>query len=163
LAELKKTQLLSEPTVNQPSSPEFDVQSALEAGEIGVWDWDLTNDRMCWSEQMFRNIGLDPDRSGDLYQRLLTAIYPTDQKSVAAAFTEFRKRPGPVRVEARLVWPGGEPHWIVFLGRTVAGADGVPTRMHGVTIDSTRRRQNEDASAGALSESGRRLSELSAK
>jgi PAS domain S-box-containing protein len=35
--------------------------------------------------------------------------------------------------------------------------------MHGITIDSTRRRQNEEASAAALSESGRRLSELNAK
>ena len=59
VAELKKSQLLSKPTVNQSSSPEFNVQSALEAGEIGVLDWDLTNDRMCWSEQMFHNIGLD--------------------------------------------------------------------------------------------------------
>ncbi|HEX3415172.1 MAG TPA: hypothetical protein VHT21_02020, partial [Stellaceae bacterium] len=50
----KKSQLPSKPIVNQPSSPEFDVQSALEAGEIGVWDWDLATDRMCWSEQMFR-------------------------------------------------------------------------------------------------------------
>jgi hypothetical protein len=35
--------------------------------------------------------------------------------------------------------------------------------MHGITIDSTRRRQNEEASAAALSESGRRLSELNEK
>jgi len=160
---LKKSQLLSKPTNNQPSSPEFDVQSALEAGEIGVWGWDLTNDRMCWSEQMFRNIGLDSDGSGDLYQRLLAAIHPTDQKSVAAAFTEFRKRPGPMRVEARFVWPGDEPHWIVFLGRTESGPDGVPTRMRGITIDGSRRRKNEEASAAALSESGRRLSELNAR
>lgn len=78
---MKKSQLLSKPTVNQPSSPEFDLQSALEAGEIGVWDWDLTNDRMCWSEQMFRNVGLDSDASGHLYQRLLAAIHPNDQQS----------------------------------------------------------------------------------
>jgi PAS domain S-box-containing protein len=35
--------------------------------------------------------------------------------------------------------------------------------MHGITIDSTRRRRNEEASAAALSESGRRLSELNKK
>lgn len=157
---MKKSQLLSKPTVVQPSSSEFDVQPALEAAEIGVSDWDLTNDRMCWSRQMFRNMGMDPNGSGDLYQRLLAVIHPTDQKSVAAAFTEFRSRPGPMRVEARLVWPGDEPHWIVFLGRTVPGPDQTPKRMHGITIDSTRRRRIEETSAAALSESGRRLSEL---
>jgi hypothetical protein len=115
---------------------------------------------MCWSEQMFRNMGLDPDASGDLYHRLLAAIHPTDQKSVAAAFKEFRSRPGPMRVEARLDWSGDEPHWVVLLGQTVPGLDGVPMRMHGITIDSTRRRKNEEASAAALSESGRQLSAL---
>lgn len=39
----------------------------------------------------------------------------------------------------------------------------MPTRMHGITIEGTRRRQNEEASATALSESGRRLSELNEK
>ncbi len=163
VGETEKIAASVEAKVNQQSSPEFDIRSALEAGEIGVWDWDLTKDRMCWSEQMFRNMALDLGRSGDLYQRLLAAIHPTDRKSVAAAFAEFRKCPGPMRVEARLVWPGDEPHWIVFLGRTEPGADGAPTRMHGITIDSTRRRKNEETSAAALSESGRRLSELNTR
>src|SRR3974377_1560202 len=105
---------MTKPTVNQPSLPEFDVQAALDAGEIGVWDWDLTNNRMCWSEQMFRNMGLDSDGSGDLYHCLLAAIHPSDQKSVAAAFTEFRSRPGPMRVEARLVWPGDASPLVVL-------------------------------------------------
>ena len=160
---LKKMQALSQLAIDQGGLSEFEVQSALEAGEIGIWDWDLTSGRMRWSEQMFRNMGVDADAGGDLYQRLLAAIHPTDQTHVADAFKEFRSRPGPIRIEARLVWPGDEPHWIVFLGRTVPGADGVPVRMRGITIDSTRRRKIEEASAAALLESERRLHELNDK
>ena len=46
--------------------PEPDLQLALEAGEIGAWDWDLASGRMHWSEQMYRNIGLDLNEGGDL-------------------------------------------------------------------------------------------------
>ena len=161
--ELKKSHRASKPGVSYAGAPELDVRSALEAGEIGTWDWDLASGQMRWSDQMFRNLGVDSEGGGDLFDSLLAAIHPTDRKNVAAAFAEFRLRPGPMRIEARLIWPGDEPHWIVFLGQTVAGVDGAPPRMRGITIDSTRRRKNEEASAAALLESERRLRELNAK
>ena len=38
-----------------PDLTEFDIESTLEAGEIGAWEWDLPGGQMRWSEQMFRN------------------------------------------------------------------------------------------------------------
>jgi PAS domain S-box-containing protein len=49
---------------------------------------------------------------------------------------------------------------VVFLGEVVAGADGAPARMLGITIDSTRRRRNEEVAAVALHETERRLRDL---
>lgn len=118
---------------------------------------------MRWSAQTFRNIGLDPVASGDLYQCLLEAIHPTDRASVAAAFEEFGSRAGPMRIEARLARPGDEPHWVVFLGQTLLGTAGSPARMLGITIDSTRRRKKEEASAAALLDVERQLRELNAR
>jgi PAS domain S-box-containing protein len=160
---LQQSHFVSPPGSKDAGLPEFDIRSALEAGEIGTWEWDLRSGRMRWSEQMFRNIGLNPSGSGDLYQGLIAAIHPTDRKNVAVAFTEFRNRAGPMRIEARLVWPDDEAHWIIFLGRTVLGADGAPERMLGITIESTRRRKNEEASAAALVESERRLRDANRK
>lgn len=160
MLELKITDAPSQLAIDKTGFPQFDVQAALEAGEIGTWDWDLATDRMRWSEQMFRNLGLDPNASGDLFGHLLAAIHPSERQDVAAAFSEFRNRPGPMRIEARLAFPRGEPHWIVFLGRTIIGNDGVPEHMRRITIDSTRRRKNEEVSAAAISASERRLREL---
>src|SRR5437764_186510 len=80
--------------------------------------------------------------------------------TAGAALAEFRTRPGPIRLEPRVVWPSGEAHWLVFLGRTVADEHGRPVRMLGITIDSTRRRRAEDAAAAALRDSQSRLHEL---
>ncbi|HTW54305.1 MAG TPA: PAS domain-containing protein [Stellaceae bacterium] len=133
--------------------------AALEAGEIGVWDWDLTTGQMRWSGQMFRNIGLDAGNIENSYARLLAAIHETEREAVARAFAGFAERAGPLRVEARLARPG-EPHWVVFLGKTEADKKGVPVRAHGITIDSTRRRKAEEAGAAALTESEARLREV---
>jgi PAS domain S-box-containing protein len=137
-----------------------DIQLALAAGEIGTWDWDLSTGRMRWSAQMLRNMGRHPDIDDDLFGLLLEAVHPSDRDATASAFAAFRTRIGPMRVESRLVWPGDEPHWVVFLGRTIAGPDGAPARMVGITIDSTRRRKTEEAAAAALHDSEQRLREV---
>src|SRR5205085_1475979 len=62
-----------------------------------------------------------------------------------AALQEYRGRPGPMRVEIRVIWPGNDVHWIVFLGQVLADAAERPSSMRGVTIDGTRRRRREEA------------------
>ena len=54
-----------------PDRTEFDIESTLEAGEIGAWEWDLAGGQMRWSEQMFRNIGVEPAENVNLYTALL--------------------------------------------------------------------------------------------
>ena len=65
-----------------------------------------------------------------------------------------------MRIEARVVWPGDDVHWIVFLGRTEIDSAGNPCRMSGITIDSTPRRHVEEAAEAALRDSERRRREL---
>jgi hypothetical protein len=90
--------------------PEYEIQSALKAGEIGVCDWELASGHMRWSDQMFRNIGLRPYDGGDLYRCLLTA-------DASRPPSKFRNR---VRVlcasKFRLVSLGDEPQRIASVG-----------------------------------------------
>ena len=148
-----------------PSNDELRAQldqlrMAQEAGEIGTWEWELAAGWMKWSAQMFRNLGMRPDAGGDLHRALINAVHPADRDYFRSAFAGFRTRPGPVRLEARIVWPGGQTRWIVFLGKVVADESGVPVRMLGVTIDSTRRRETEEAAESALRQTESRLREL---
>ena len=135
------------------------LRLAQEAGEIGTWEWDLAAGVMCWSAQMYRNLGLAPLASASR-ESLIAAIHPEDRAETEAALVEFQGRSGPMRIEVRVVWPGDEIHWIVFLGRTEADTAGNPVRIRGITIDGTRRRQVEEAAEAALRDSERRLREL---
>jgi PAS domain S-box-containing protein len=145
---------------NEPGADAQHLRLAQEAGEIGTWEWDFHTGGMIWSAQMFRNFGLEPAPSGDLYPTLIAALHPEDRDGAEAALAKFRTEAGPIRIEPRVIWPSGETRWLVFLGRTVADAHGVPTRMLGITIDSTRRRDSEDAARTALRDSQRRLHEM---
>jgi PAS domain S-box-containing protein len=144
----------------QPRAEAEHLRLAQEAGEIGTWEWDVATGRMTWSAQMFRNLGLQPGAGGELYPVLLQALHPADRQSAEASLAEFRARTGPMRLEVRVVWPSGETRWLVFLGKVVADAGGMPARMLGITIDSTRRRNQEEAAEAALRDSEHRLREL---
>jgi PAS domain S-box-containing protein len=133
---------------------------AQEAGGIGSWEWDLTTGRMRWSAQMFRNLGLAPEYAEASYETLLAAAEIEDRQPLERTLADLRRRTGPMRVEIRVAWPGGDRHWIVFLGRAVGNATGRPVRALGITIDGTDRRRREEAAAAALLETERRLREL---
>ena len=145
--------------MNTTDAPSFDTFAALNAGEIGVWHWDLKTGRCTVGADVPQPAHRDGQRRRSLQLPFCPLFTRRDRETVAAAFAEFARRPGPVRVEARLAGPDEEPRWIVFLGRTEAGADGIPARSHGITIDSTRRRKVEEASAAALTASEGRLRE----
>jgi PAS domain S-box-containing protein len=148
--------MITEPAIGQEW-----VSPALEAGGIGAWEWDFAAARMRWSAQMFRNLGLFPKPGSESLDLLLSALHPEDRPDAAAKLDEYRLRPGPLRLELRVVWASADVHWIVFLGEVEASPDG-PARMHGVTIDSTRRRHLEESAESALRESEARLKELNA-
>jgi PAS domain S-box-containing protein len=120
------------------------LRLAQEAGGIGTWEWDLATGRMLWSAQMFRNLGLEPREGGDLYRVLIEAVHPSGREHLESLLAEFRTRPGPVRLEVGVVWPGGDLHRIELLGKVVADPAGIPVRMLGITIDGTDRRRDQE-------------------
>ncbi len=121
------------------------LRLAQEAGGIGAWEWDLVTDRMVWSAQMFRVLGLEPADRHDLKDLLLACVHPEERLTTEAALAQLRGRPGPLRMEVRVVWPSGAIRWIVFLGQVIADDRGTPVRVLGITIDGTSRRRGEEA------------------
>jgi PAS domain S-box-containing protein len=158
----------SEPLMPPSSADELRLENshlrlALEAGGIGTWEWELGTGRMKWSAQMFRNVGIESWDQDDLYAALLSATHPDDREQIESTLARFSATPGPMRMELRAVWPGGDVHWIVFLGEVCADANGRPVVMRGITIDGTQRRRTEEAAEAALRESERRLRQLNEK
>ena len=51
----------------------------------------------------------------------------------------------PTEAEWRVVWPDGSVHWIAGRGQVLKNESGEPSRMIGVNIDVTERKQAEEA------------------
>jgi PAS domain S-box-containing protein len=124
-----------------------DLEKAQVLAQMGCWSWDLASNRMQWSDQMYRILGVEKGTCPqDMEQLVADFIHPDDratfQKAALAAIQERNFDP----LECRIVRPDGE----VRVTRSEAGEllpdeAGNPAVLNGVTYDITRRRQAEEA------------------
>lgn len=125
------------------------LEAAASAGIVGIWDWDMVNDRSLWDPMMFRLYGLNADDFGGHYDSWIQAVHPEDRASAHAAIQAAIYGAGEYADEFRVLWPDGSLHFIKALARTECDATGRPLRMIGVNYDVTEQKQTELALAEA--------------
>ncbi|MCX6360486.1 MAG: PAS domain S-box protein [Armatimonadetes bacterium] len=127
---------------------------ALEAGQMGTWDWDLVADRVTWSSAHSALLGLDRSIQGGTPGEFVARVHPEDLEALLRLGEESKVGRTPFRTEFRVVWPDGAVRWLTSQGQHEYDAAGNATRLHGVAFDITDRRTAEDRL--------RRLSEMQA-
>lgn len=121
------------------------LQMALEGGHVGLWDNDLENDIVQWSDEHYRIIGLEPGSVRPSYAQMQSAIHPDDRAETARIFNECYSEARAFRCEYRVVWPDGTVRQVEAQARFECNAEGKAVRMLGVMTDITQRKQAEAA------------------
>jgi PAS domain S-box-containing protein len=122
------------------------LRLALEAGRMGVWDWDVTTGAVRWSDNLEPIHGLAPGTFGGTMEAFERLIFPDDRPLVREAVARALEGRSSYDIEFRNVWPDGSVHWVAGKGR-VFTRDGRPARLIGVDMDVTaRKRAEQDAS-----------------
>ena len=119
------------------------LQFALDAAQLGQWDWNIITEEVTWSPQCLALYGLPPDYQMD-YERFLQAIHPNDRDRVDAALSSAVDDHDDYDEQKRTVWPDGSVHWTASRGRVIYDAAGQPTRMTGVTFDISKWKEAEE-------------------
>ena len=114
---------------------------AIDAAQLGRWDWDLASSTMTWSEGTRRmyEVPLDEPVGVETFQHL---IHPDDRPLIAAAM-EDGVQGRPIDVQFRVAFQDGRIRWIHSRGRTVCDELGRPMRLVGVKVDITERKAAE--------------------
>ena len=116
---------------------------ALAAGKMGSWDWDLVRGDCAWDEGQRRIFGVDPDFEVTL-PGLRKLVHRDDWSMLYQALKHARRDAGSQQVEFRICRPDGDVGWC--LGTVAASTDAANriTRISGVTIDITDRKEAEE-------------------
>lgn len=122
------------------------LESALNAGEIGTWIWDVQTDRMYADANLARMFSVDSETAqGGPLARYTAAIYSEDLERVVTLVNESLRTGDSYEADYRLVSPDGSLRWVVTRGKPELDAEGQPTLFPGVVIDITERKQAEEA------------------
>jgi len=59
---------------------EENLANAQRIAHIGSWDWDIQNDQLSWSEEIYRIFGLDHSDFEGTYEAFFATIHPDDRQ-----------------------------------------------------------------------------------
>ncbi len=118
---------------------------ALEATQIGLWDWDIEHDRWHASAIYFTQLGYVPERHPEC-KVWLERVHPEDRARVRGAIdTALSGTAGVCEYEARLRHADGSYRWMSVRGKVVErDASGLARRMLGVRMDVTALKEQEE-------------------
>jgi len=125
---------------------------------VGSWNWEIDDDAMTWSDELFRLNGLLPQAVPVNRESVARHCHHEDRTAHASAVEHSRRTGEPFESTHRVVRPDGTVRWLHERGQTVT-ADGRAVRMYGTVQDITRRVEREQALQRSLEESRRLAAE----
>jgi PAS domain S-box-containing protein len=112
---------------------------ALEAGEIGVWEWVPSTGKVVWDERMYRLYGKAKDSPLD-YQSWAGSVLPGELSEQEGLLKQTMEGEGRAEREFRIRTPDGVR--IIFAAEmTFPAQDGEPLKLIGINVDVTKRRK----------------------
>jgi PAS domain S-box-containing protein len=118
------------------------VLLATQAGQIGIWDWNVQTNALTWDDRMYALYGVE--REEELTAgRFVACLHREDLAEEQAHARAAIEGDTPYDTEFRIVRPDGEVRSIRALATVVRAADGAPLRMVGTNWDVTEVRNLE--------------------
>lgn len=111
-------------------------QLAVEAGKVGLWQWDLLSNAVEWSDYVYQLHDVEPGTFDGTVESYREMIHPDDRQRVGDALTEALNGSGEYHVELRTYTRAGELRWLFTNGQAIFH-EGRPVRMLGAAIDIT--------------------------
>jgi PAS domain S-box-containing protein len=114
---------------------------------IGSWEWDIPNNHVVWSDQLFRIYGLEPGETEPSYEEFLARVHPDDRKDVDARNKKAFADHQPFEDVKRCLRPDGTVFLMRTQGEVMTDGEGNPLRMIGVCSDVSAEKAAEAGQA----------------
>jgi PAS domain S-box-containing protein len=129
------------------------LRLALDAGQLGIWDYAPAADEMLWSARCHELLGVTPGPRID-FEAFIGRVHPDDRQRVRECCTTILNSAGPelCEIEYRVDLPDGEERWVLSRGRAYRDEAGHPVRVVGTMTDCTERVRAQHEVDGLLAQ-----------
>ena len=135
------------------------LQLAIQAAGLGIWDWDVQQDRLVWDDSMYRLYGVHKEEFTGALDAWSRCLVPEDLPQATQAL-EAALHGDRYSTDFRVQRADGAIRTIHGVGQTIRSADGRPVRMVGINRDVTDRIRAEREREQLVHELGLRVKEL---
>lgn len=111
--------------------------TAQEIAKLGSWEWDVKQDKITWSPELYKLFDIHP-RAIDLkYDTYLQLIHPDDAKLLNKKISSSFKNKQPFKADHRILMADGSLKYIHSEGRPLVDDHGTVVKMSGTAQDVT--------------------------
>ncbi len=126
------------------------MAEAQRIAKVGSWEYDLVENRISWSDELFRMFDLDPANGEPGYEAAISLYHPDDVPLLDSLVAQATREGVSYEMDLRGApgaMPGGQSKWYHTVGTAVMDATGRVVRLAGTLADITDRKRAEDALA----------------
>lgn len=114
------------------------LSTALASSNVGFWDWDVSRNRVHYSDEWKFQLGLSVDEVGDSPDEWITRLHPDDREHALEVASKCSNTPdGSFDLTVRMRAKNRRWVWINTRGYNLSKSDSPDKRMIGTHIDVT--------------------------
>jgi PAS domain S-box-containing protein len=124
---------------------EANLAAAQAIAHVGNWSWEIIDDVLSWSAEMFQIYGVSPEEFDLKPASVRRLIHPEDASRCEKFLIDMFADRAVDAFDYRIVRPDGSERIVRVLGGAVArDAKGLPVRASGVVLDITEHKKAEE-------------------
>ena len=127
------------------------LKVATQAARVGIWEYDVANNRLTWDEVMHKLYGITPETFSGVYDAWRAGVHPDDQIRCNEEVMRALAGDKPFDTSFRVLWPSGELRWIRAVATDLRDTKGLVLRLIGTNWDITAEKQAEQVKAEFVS------------
>ena len=113
------------------------LEEAQRMTSVGSWEWNLVDDRMWWSDELYQLTGRSRDSVEPSWLHLFEMVHKDDRPEVRRQLEATLERDAPYWVEFRIVLDDLSERVFRCAARLERSGDGLPKRLFGTCQDVT--------------------------
>ncbi len=120
------------------------LTEAQRIAHLGNWEWNIADNKLIWSDEIYRIFGLAPQQFGNNYEAFLQTVHPEDRQLVDTSIRAALEQMQHYSIDHRIVLPDGSVRYVHEQAEVSRSEDGRPIKMLGTVQDITERKEYEE-------------------
>jgi PAS domain S-box-containing protein len=116
---------------------------ATDSAKMGIWDWDIKNDKLVWEDNMFRMFNVPRDKFTNDFEAWRSSIHPDDLQGTLNEVKAALEGSDDYHTTFRIIWPNEEVHYMEGHAIILRNDEGKAVRMIGLSRDITNQKESE--------------------